>query len=373
MSLSPFDYEMMALALCEAEKGLYTTHPNPRVGCVLVKDREVIATGWHRKAGEGHAEVNALLAAGENAKGADCYVTLEPCSHFGRTPPCAEALIKAGVSRVIVAVQDPNPQVAGQGLAKLQAAGIQTVAGCMEDTARALNVGFFKRMQQGLPFVRLKMASSLDGRTALANGVSQWITGAEAREDVQRLRARSSAVVTGIETVLADNPSLNVRSTQIESECEVLQPQRAILDSQGRLQPEHKVVQLAGEVLVYSSEAGKSVLSSKGFAGNVRVISVTETEPGRLDLKEVLSHLGAEACNEVLVETGPTLAGAFIAANLVDELWWYQGGLIMGADARPALALGGWRSMEQLPRLSLIDCRQIGGDLRLIYQPEQAG
>ncbi|OZG71450.1 riboflavin biosynthesis protein RibD [Hahella sp. CCB-MM4] len=376
MSLSAFDYEMMALALREAAKGLYTTDPNPRVGCVLVKDGQIIASGYHQRAGEGHAEVNALKAAGDNARGADCYVTLEPCSHFGKTPPCADALIKAGVRRVVAAVKDPNPQVAGTGLSRIADAGIATESGCMETQAIALNAGFFKRMQKGIPLVRLKMAMSLDGRTALANGQSQWITGSEAREDVQALRARSSAVITGIGTVLADNPSLNVRSEMVEQQSPggLRQPLRVVLDRQGRTTPDMKIVSPPGEVMIFTSPQGAVQLQAKNFPGNVSIrnVSIKGVDvTGQQGLLYILQDLAAKGCNEVLIEAGPELAGAFLEAGLVDELWIYQAGKLMGSDARASFLMGGFERMDQLPQLYLSDCRLMGNDLRLIYRLEE--
>ena len=241
------DSQWMARALQLAERGLYTTSPNPRVGCLLVKDGQVIGEGWHERAGEPHAEVHALRAAGKSAYGATAYVTLEPCSHHGRTPPCADALIAAGISRVVIAVQDPNPKVAGKGIAQLRAAGIQVECGLMETSARELNVGFFSRMTRGLPWVRSKIAASLDGRTGLANGTSQWITGEAARRDAQHWRARSCAVLTGIGTVLADDPQLNVRGG--DAAAVVRQPLRVVLDSELRMAPAAKMMQGAGGLI----------------------------------------------------------------------------------------------------------------------------
>ncbi|WP_020410287.1 bifunctional diaminohydroxyphosphoribosylaminopyrimidine deaminase/5-amino-6-(5-phosphoribosylamino)uracil reductase RibD [Hahella ganghwensis] len=370
MPFTTFDHEMMALALREAAKGLYTTDPNPRVGCVLVKEGKVIATGYHQRAGEGHAEVNALKAAGADAMGADCYVTLEPCSHQGRTPPCADALIRAGVHRVVAAVKDPNPQVAGSGLARIADAGIETASGLMAVQAEALNAGFFRRMKTGMPLVRLKMAMSLDGRTALANGESQWITGPEAREDVQKLRAMSSAIITGTGTVLADDPSLNVRSEAVKraSSGELRQPLRVVLDRKGRMEPGLRIVSVPGNVVLYTSVSGESTLRQKAFSDHVSIIGFdadTEVE----QLRRVLQSLAQAGCNEVLVEAGPQLAGAFISAELVNELWVYQAGKLMGSDARSAFEFGGFENMGQLQQLKLVDCRVVGDDVRLIYQP----
>ncbi|MBU3904196.1 MAG: bifunctional diaminohydroxyphosphoribosylaminopyrimidine deaminase/5-amino-6-(5-phosphoribosylamino)uracil reductase RibD [Gammaproteobacteria bacterium] len=346
----------MARALQLAAQGLNTTSPNPRVGCVLVKGDEVVGEGWHRRAGEPHAEVHALRAAGEKARGATAYVTLEPCSHHGRTPPCADALIAAGVARVVCAMQDPNPQVAGQGIARVRAAGIEVECGLMEAAAHELNVGFVSRMTRGSPWVRSKIAASLDGRTALANGVSQWITGAAARQDVQHLRARSCAVLTGIGTVLADDPQLNVR---IATE---RQPLRVVLDSTLRMPPAARMLQ-SGSVLVCtaSQDAGKrAALQQRG----AEVLLLADAS-GRVDLQAVMRELARRGINEVLVEAGRELNGALLQAGLVDELVLYLAPQLLGDAARGMADLGELLRLEQRVELAWRDVRRVGEDLRI--------
>ncbi len=351
------DSVWMAQALRLAERGLYTTSPNPRVGCVLVRDGDVVGEGWHERAGEPHAEVLALRAAGEAARGATAYVTLEPCSHHGRTPPCADALIAAGVARVAVAVQDPNPRVAGQGIAKLGAAGIEVECGLMEAAARELNIGFFTRMTRGTAWLRSKIAMSLDGRTALANGVSQWITGEAARQDVQHWRARSCAVLTSINTVLADDARLNVR--EIET---ARQPLRVVLDSQLRIPLTARILR-EGSVLIYTAvrNAEKSEALEKAGAS----VSVLPDGKGQVDLAGMLGDLAKRGCNEVLVEAGSTLNGALLRAGLVDELLLYLAPQLLGDAARGMAQLGELTRLDQRVDLKWQDVRQIGNDLRI--------
>ena len=364
--ITPLDREYMARAVQLAREGQYSTDPNPRVGCVLVKDNSIIGEGFHVRAGEGHAEVNALAdakAAGHDTKGATAYVTLEPCSHYSRTPPCPEGLIKAGVRRVVCAMEDPNPQVAGKGFAMLGEAGVEVEFGLQQEEAWALNPGFYKRMQTGLPFVRLKLAMSVDGRTAMASGESQWITGSAARADVQKLRASSSAVVTGIESILHDDSSLTVRANELGlSEAQAAlaiekQPLRVVLDSQGRLPADAKILKQAGTTLVATAE--DVVLS----IDEAHVLRLPKTEKG-LDLTALLSALSDRQCNEVLVETGATLAGAFVEQGLVDELVVYMAPCLLGSDARPLLNLPLDRMAEK-KELVMKDVRQFGNDLRL--------
>ena len=350
------DSQWMARALQLAAQGLNTTSPNPRVGCVLVKGDEVVGEGWHVRAGEPHAEVHALRAAGDRTRSATAYVTLEPCCHHGRTPPCADALIAAGVARVVCAMQDPNPQVGGQGIARLRAAGIEVECGLMEAAAHELNVGFVSRMTRGSPWVCSKIAASLDGRTALVNGVSQWITGAAARQDVQHLRARSCAVLTGIGTVLADNPQLNVR---IETE---RQPLRVVLDSTLRMPPAARMLQ-TGAVLVCtaSQDAGKrAALQQRG----VEVLLLADAS-GRVDLQAVLRELARRGINEVLVEAGRELNGALLQAGLVDELVLYLAPQLLGDAARGMADLGELLRLEQRVELAWRDVRRVGDDLRI--------
>lgn len=369
------DYQYMARALELARRGLYTTHPNPRVGCVLVRDGKVIGEGFHQLAGEGHAEVNALKNAGD-AKGATAYVTLEPCSHFGRTPPCALGLIEAGVSRVVAAMTDPNPKVSGQGLSKLSDAGIETSSGLLETQARELNPGFLSRMERGRPYVRLKLAMSVDGRTAMASGESKWITGAEARADVQQLRARSSAVITGIGSILSDDSSLTVRiqqlSNRVANQITDHQPLRVVLDSELRMPLNAKMLTLAGRTLIVTSADLTSEKSVALKSAGAELLALGNTD-GRVDLQRLMAYLAAqESVNELLVETGAELAGAFIEARLVDELWVYMAPKLMGSDARPLVKLD-FGSMSEAIELSLKDMRQFGNDIRMIWQFKAPG
>ena len=358
------DSVWMAQALRLAERGLYGTSPNPRVGCVLVRAGDVVGTGWHRCAGEPHAEVHALREAGATAHGATAYVTLEPCSHHGRTPPCADALIEARVARVVVAAQDPNPQVAGEGIARLRAAGIAVESGLMETEARELNVGFFARMTRGMPWVRSKIAMSLDGRTALGNGKSQWITGDAARQDVQRWRARSCAVLTGINTVLPDDARLNVREIETSR-----QPLRVVLDSQLRIPLEARVLYDGGNTLIYTAlrnERKTALLQDLGAT-----VTVMPDGEGRVDLPAMLRDLAQRGCNEVLVESGSTLNGALLRAGLADELLLYLAPQLLGDAARGMAQLGELTSLDQRVGLKWQDMRQVGEDLRILAKVEK--
>ena len=370
--LSTQDSLWMASALRLAERGLYTTSPNPRVGCVLVRGDKIVGEGWHQYAGEPHAEVHALRAAGEAARGATVYVTLEPCSHQGRTPPCADALVGAGVTRVVVAMQDPNPQVAGQGMEKLRAAGIEVECGLMEGAARELNIGFSSRMTRGLPWLRSKIAMSLDGRTALNNGVSQWITGAAARQDVQHWRGRSCAVLTGIGTVLADDPQLNVREPQlaihepksIASEIKAMrQPLRVVLDSQLQLPLTARIL-CGGNVVIYTATPDFQKMASLEKLG-VRVVVLPDA-CGRVDLIVMLRDLAARGCNEVLVEAGSILNGALLQAGLVDELVLYVAPQLLGDLSRGMAQLGELTMLDQRVELEWQDVRNVGKDLRIV-------
>ena len=365
------DHSYMAEAVRLARHGIYSTHPNPNVGCVIVAEGEVAGRGWHQRAGEPHAEVYALREAGERARGATAYVTLEPCSHTGRTPPCADALVEAGVARVVIAMQDPNPQVAGRGVARLREAGIQVESGLMETQARGLNPGFISRMERGRPWVRVKLAASLDGRTAMASGESQWISGPEARQDVQRLRARSSAVMTGIGTVLSDDPSLNVRlePSNLYGVEPLRQPLRVILDSRLRLSPQASLLSLPGEVLVMTVSDDVAAHARLETAG--ASVSRVEAIDGQPSPHAVLQELAAREMNEVLLECGPTLAGAFMAAGLVDELVLYVAPHLMGDGARGLFHLPGIEHMKARIPLSWQDIRQVGDTLRLTLRPAQ--
>ncbi len=364
--ISIADREFMARALQLAERGLYTTTPNPRVGCVLVDpiSGHILGEGFHRKAGEGHAEVNALQAAGGAARGATAYVTLEPCSHTGKTGPCSDALVAAGVARVVYAMEDPNPTVAGRGVARLRAAGIQVDGPLMQAQAERLNPGFIKRMRTGLPWVHCKLAMSLDGRTAMASGESQWITGPCARADVQRLRARSCAIVTGVETLLRDQPALTVRDPAIDMLGR--QPLRVIVDSRLRSPADASIFRQPGRAFVASAEA--SVVGKYDSAIGMWHLPGSE---GRVDLHRLLRKLAAEeACNEVMIEAGHTLAGSFMAENLVDELQVYMAGILLGNLAKPLLELP-FTTMSQRRRLRITDIRALGEDWRITARPEQ--
>ena len=349
----------MARALQLAERGIYTAHPNPMVGCVLVRDGVVVGEGWHRLAGEAHAEVNALTQAGAKARGATAYVTLEPCSHQGKTPPCVQALVAAGVSEVVVALQDPNPEVNGQGLDALQQAGVRTRVGLMEGETAQLLSGFISRMTRGRPFVRLKIACSIDGAIAMLDGQSQWITGPEAREDVQRLRARSGAVMTGIGTVLADDPSLTVRDAAIDTAGR--QPIRAVLDNGLRMPLSAEMLALPGATLIYCSDDVARVPLIEAGAEVVRVDAVN----GLVSAAAVLDDLASREVNDVLVEAGPTLAGNLLSCGLVDELVIYQAPHIMGSETLRMFNTPTWTELSDRKELTVTDMRQVGNDTRI--------
>lgn len=361
----------MAEALKLAAQGLYTTQPNPRVGCVIVKNNQIIGRGAHLKAGESHAEIYALRKAGAAAEGADVYVTLEPCSHFGRTPPCMNALIEAKVKRVFVAMQDPNPLVAGWGIQHLQAEKIEVFVGLMQKEAEALNVGFVKRMQLQMPYVRSKIAASLDGKTALSNGKSQWITSPSSRNDVQHWRAQSCAILTGIGTVLADDPSMTVRLESVQR-----QPIRVIVDSQLQISPEARILQKKTEnervIIVYAEKSSqhdpkKAKLQAKG--AELWCLPLVSLEKPQVDLDALLKALARDGVNEVLVEAGQTLNGVLLAQGLVDELVLYYAPKLMGHDAQGMFAMPPLTEMTQAISLQLLDVRQVGTDIRLRAKP----
>ncbi len=362
---SASDHAYMAEALRLAEQGLYTTDPNPRVGCVIVKDGRVVGRGFHRKTGEAHAEVNALTEADAQAHGATVYVTLEPCIHFGRTPPCADALIKAGVAQVIAAMQDPNPKVAGKGFEKLRAADIETAHGLMEAEARKLNPGFISRMDRDRPWLRSKLAVSLDGRTALANGASKWITGEAARKDVQRWRARSSAILTGIGTVLNDDPSLTVR---FGDERDLRQPLRVVADSRLRTPVTAKLFQNGGQVYIATIENSTTRHEILEEAGAIPI--ELPAVGGQVDLVALLQHLTKLECNEVLVEAGATLNGALLQAGLLDEFVAYMAPCVLGDTARGMFHLPPFENLGQRLELQLTDVRMLGRDLRILATPK---
>ena len=355
---SAADHAHMARALQLAAQGLYTTTPNPRVGCVIVKDGQIVGEGWHQRAGTPHAEIHALQAAGNAARGATAYVTLEPCSHHGRTPPCAEALIQAGVARVVSAMSDPNPLVAGGGIDMLTLAGIQAEAGLLENEARALNPGFISRMTRQRPWVRLKTAATLDGKTALANGASQWITGEAARADVQRLRARACAILTGSGTVLADNPRMNVRDLDIGR-----QPLRVVVDSTLRTPTDASIL----PALIACQHADPVARAGLEQAG-AEVIELSGVD-GRVDLLALLTQLAQRGVNEVHVEAGAALNGALLAAGLVDEWVAYVAPMAVGDKARGLFAQPALTTLANAARFNMADVRQVGTDLRLTLLP----
>jgi diaminohydroxyphosphoribosylaminopyrimidine deaminase / 5-amino-6-(5-phosphoribosylamino)uracil reductase len=358
MSFTAADHRWMAQALQLAERGLWTTSPNPRVGCVLVKDDAVVGEGWHAKAGEPHAEVHALRAAGDKTRGATAYVTLEPCSHHGRTPPCAEALIAAGVGRVVAAMRDPNPLVAGKGLALLQAAGIETGCGLLEQEASELNIGFVSRMTRGRPWLRLKAAASLDGKTALNNGLSQWITGPEARCDGQRWRARACAVLTGIGTVRDDDPQLNVRDFPTPR-----QPLRVVVDSKLET-PLNARILSGGPVLIAGAVADAAKMDALQAAG--AEVLILPNADGKVELKDLLEQLGRRGINEVHAEAGFKLNGSLLREGLVDELLLYLAPCLLGHAASGLFNLPELTSLDGKRRLQIRDLRQVGADVRVL-------
>jgi diaminohydroxyphosphoribosylaminopyrimidine deaminase/5-amino-6-(5-phosphoribosylamino)uracil reductase len=391
------DHEFMSRAIDLAKKGHFTTSPNPRVGCVLVSYKDgigqVIGEGFHQKAGQGHAEVNALAQAKVNnltlLKGATAYVTLEPCSHFGRTPPCAQALIDAGVSHVIAAMVDPNPQVSGNGLALLEKAGISVRSGLLEQSARLLNVGFIHQMVNNLPYVRCKLAASLDGKTAMASGESKWITSADARQDVQRLRAQSCAIITGADSVLFDNAKMTVRWSELGElknnypEETLRQPLRIVIDSQNRLTPglalfEHEspILLINGEVQGHVENKVESDLENlpkwPHFVEQVQ-LPMTQNAQGKLkiNLKALLEYLAKRGLNDILVESGAQLSGAFIEQNLVNELILYQAPKLMGGDGKSLVEMPSISRLNQAKALTISDIRMVGGDIRITSQLTQ--
>jgi diaminohydroxyphosphoribosylaminopyrimidine deaminase/5-amino-6-(5-phosphoribosylamino)uracil reductase len=388
----------MARALRLAERGLFTTQPNPRVGCVIARGQTVLGEGWHARAGEPHAEVFALRRAGALARGATAYVTLEPCSHFGRTPPCADALVAAGIARVVAASEDPNPKVAGAGLRALRGAGIAVEAGLLHDAARELNRGFFSRIERGRPWVRVKLATSLDGRTALANGDSKWISSDASRADVQRWRARSSAILTGIGTVLADDPRLTVRAVEplpsrttrageiavaakhhgmsglppasvslslpAEEGKSQIRPMRVVLD--GELRTPRGARLLDGSVPTLIMHADAASPRDDRFA-RAELVALP-SRGSRIDLEAAFALLAGRGVNELQVEAGPTLCGALFAMQRVDELLLYVAPIVLGDQACPLLRLSGIDTVAAAPRWRMVDQRAVGADQRLLLR-----
>ncbi len=361
----------MIRAIQLARRGWYTTLPNPRVGCVLVKQGQVVGEGWHQQAGAGHAEVNALAAAGNRAEGATAYVSLEPCSHHGKTPPCCDALINAKVSRVVVAMQDPNPRVSGNGMQALRAAGIEVIEGVQSAAAEALNPGFIQRMRQQRPRLRAKMAMSLDGRTAMASGESQWITGPEARRQVQRLRAESGAVITGVGSILSDDSALTVRAAElgfadnnVAAEVAAQARRRVVLDSQLRTPTSARVLQTPGAMIATVCTDKEKQQALKNVGAELVVCGQNQ----QVDLSLLLDELAQRECNDVLLETGAGLAGAFLAAGLIDELIVFMAPSLLGSLARPLFDLP-ITTMAEKVSLNISDVRAVGQDWQITAKP----
>jgi len=365
MSFSAFDEAAMRRALELAERGLYSTQPNPRVGAVLARDDEIVGEGWHERAGEPHAEPIAIRAAGERARGATAYVTLEPCCHHGRTPPCVDVLLAAGVRRVVYAVDDPNPRVNGGGAKRLREAGVTVESGLLAADSEALNAGFLMRMRSGRPFIRLKTGGSLDGRTALANGKSQWITSEEARADVQHWRAQSGAVLTSAATVLADNPRLDVRIDNVPR-----QPLRVVLDRRRSLRKTARILAPPGDVLVFAAPTA----TRKSGAGEERLgaarVERVRVKRSHLDFGAVFARLAELQVNDVLVEAGPRLAGALFAAGLVDEWLLYIAPKLLGEGAKPLASIGRLTKLDAAPAFTVLDSKTVGPDFRLRLRPK---
>ena len=368
---SALDHLYMSRALKLARKGLYTTRPNPCVGCVIVQGDDVVGEGFHERAGELHAEVHALNMAGERAWGATVYVTLEPCSHYGRTPPCAEALINAGVGRVIAAMEDPNPEVSGRGLRMLREKGIETQVGVMEAEARAVNLGFIKHMLTGKPYVRAKLAMSLDGRTAMASGESRWITGPDARSEVQKLRALSGAIVTGVESILHDDSSLTLRENELRlpqaAELVEKQPLRVVLDSALRTPLDAKAITGPGDMMIFCSVDADTKRRRALEEAGAEVLML-DSHYGRINLEQMLEILGQKKCLDILLETGATLAGAMTEQGLVDELIVFMAPTLMGSDARPLLDIP-LQTMSEKINLNISDICAVGNDWKITARP----
>ncbi len=368
MTIIPDHKYFMARAIHLAKKGLYTTDPNPRVGCVLVRNGEIVGEGWHARAGCDHAEINALSMAADSARGATAYITLEPCSHYGKTPPCYEALINHGVSHVVTAMEDPNPLVAGRGHKYLREAGLSVRTGVLKQEAAGLNPGFIKRMRIGIPWVRVKLAASIDGRTAMASGESTWITGAAARKDVQYLRARSSCILTGSGTVRFDNPSLNVRlsAEELDIQGSVRQPVRVVLDSQLQLSREARIYQLDGETITYTCQEINNIKFNKNNCiNNIFNVNTNLIKGNKINLANMLDDLAKREINEVHVEAGATLCGALLSQNLVDEIVLYTAPSILGDSGRALFHLPLLQRMRDRIQLRFTDLTQVDQDIKL--------
>ncbi len=370
MDANAIDRRFMRHAIELAQKGIYSTDPNPRVGCVICRKDKIIAEGWHEKAGEKHAEIMALENCQGSLDGATCYVTLEPCCHQGRTSPCSDALIAAGIKRLVVAMEDPNPQVSGKGFAKLEKAGVKVEVGLMEAEAQELNPGFIKRMQTGMPWVICKLAMSMDGRTAMASGESQWITNKLSRQDIQLLRARSSAIITGSGTVKIDNPSMNARQEDFTNphhkQFSLQQPWRVIMDSQMSVAADAKIFNLPGRVIWATTKPVDKTNQSE----KLTILQLPADQYGKVSAELMLKWLADQGCNEVMIEAGSKLSGAFISANLVDILMIYMAPKILGDQARGLLHLPGIETLSQAKHFRLLSARLIGNDICLTYEKE---
>ena len=360
MSFSAADHAFMARALALTERGRDTSTPNPNVGCVLVKDGRIIGEGWHARAGEAHAEVAALSSAAESPQGATAYVTLEPCAHQGRTGPCADKLVEAGIARVVAALRDPFPAVNGRGLERLCAAGIAAEVGLMEAQAREVHRGFLSRVTRGRPWMRIKAAASLDGRTALANGKSQWITSEEARRDVHALRARSCAMLTGIGTVLADDPQLTVRHVPWRR-----QPRRVLIDNRLEVPPTAKILQGEPPIIFTVSDDAQKRKRLEALGAEVFVAHADAAKAGKTDLAHVARELAAHGFNEVTVETGSRLNGSLLAAGVVDEIVLYLAPMIIGDSGQGLFALPELQELDEARRLDIVDVSPVGPDIRI--------
>jgi diaminohydroxyphosphoribosylaminopyrimidine deaminase/5-amino-6-(5-phosphoribosylamino)uracil reductase len=362
------DHQFMQRAIYLAKRGHYTTSPNPRVGCVIVLNGEVVGEGFHEKSGQGHAEVHALKQAGAKAKGATAYVTLEPCSHFGLTPPCAEALIKAQVGHVIAAMVDPNPQVSGRGLERLKSAGITTEFGLLEQDARDLNPGFIRLMTTKLPYVRCKLAASLDGKTAMASGESQWITSAHAREDVQRLRAQSCGVICGADSVIFDDAKMTVRWSALGElknsyeEAKVRQPIRIVIDSKNRLTPDLAIFKTASKIILIRTSI-ENEQTWPHFVEQVVISKAKDSE--QISLKHLLIYLAQQGLNDILIESGAKLAGAFMSESLVDELILYQAPKLIGSEGKSLVDIPAILQLSEAKDLNITDISMVGKDIRI--------